>query len=412
MRRIIFWVVFAKTTQHQPKPSLMLKTFSLSLLTSAFSITGWAQSQADTAGPSPAQLDIAAVHIQSRSPVRAILSQYAPPQVLPSDTPAHTPFLLISGSADVYYRYDFARTDKNVYTSFTHSQDQFQLGMASVRLEHKTDRLDMVADIGVGPRAREYAYNDKGVAQAIKQLYISYAPSEWLKFTAGTWCTHLGYEVVDAFANRNYSMSYLFTNGPFSHTGVKADFTSGKSGLMIGVVNPNDYRSIPSEGHNNKNMVAQYSYSPNDNLKLYVNYVGGRDCEDNRMHQYDLTLTARTGDLFSFGFNSSLNRSSQAIEKYTVSRTWWGSALYLNLDPKPWLGLTLRTEYFNDEQGVRLPSSSSIVATTFSLNLKADGFTLIPEFRFDNATAPIFFRRDGSPTHSAANVLLAAIYSF
>ena len=322
------------------------------------------------------------------------------------------PALKISGSADLYYRYDLARTDKNEFTSFTRSNDQFQLGMASIRLEHATSRIDLVADLGIGPRQQEYAYNDQGIAQAIKQLYISYSPSPWLKFTGGTWATHLGYEVVDAYANRNYSMSYLFTNGPFSHTGIRADLSSGKNGLMIGVANPSDYRSIPTGGQNNKELIAQYSYAANDKLKFYFNYVGGRDVQDNKTRQYDFTLTGKTSSLFSFGFNSSLNKSSLAVEKYTYARTWWGSALYLNLDPKSWLGLTLRTEYFNDQKGERLPAPASVFATTLSANLKVDGFTFIPEFRVDNANAAIFSYRNGAPAYTAANFLLAAVYSF
>jgi len=270
----------------------------------------------------------------------------------------------------------------------------------------------MVADLGVGPREREYAYTDKGIVQAIKQLYLSYSPTQWLKLTAGTWATHLCYESPDASANRNYSMSYLFSNDPFSHTGVKAELTSGKNGLMIGIANPSDYRSIPQGGYDNKNIIAQYSYCAGDNLKLYFNYVGGRDIYDNRSHEYDLVLIAKTSSLFSIGFNGAVNRSSLATEKYMDSHCWWGSALYLNLDPKPWLGLTLRTEYFNDHQGVKLPAPAGVAATTLSANLKIDGFTFIPEFRLDNATTPIFFYHNGAPAHTCANFLLAAVYSF
>lgn len=334
-------------------------------------------------------------------------------QTQPDSAAGHRfPNLSISGSADVYYRYDLARTAANDLTSFTHSNDQFNLGMASIRLEHRTTRVDMVADLGIGPRARDYAYNDQGITQAIKQLYLSYSPNNWLKFTAGTWATHLCYEVADAYANRNYSMSYLFSNDPFSHTGVKADLTVGKNGFMIGIANPSDYRSIPDSGHSNKNLIAQYSYAPTEDIKLYFNYVGGLDIDDNRSHQYDFVLTAKMSPLFSMGFNGTLNKSSLAIEKYETSYCWWGSALYLNLDPKRWLGLTLRTEYFSDQKGVRLPAPANILATTLSVNLKVDGLTFIPEFRLDNANAPIFFHADGSPSHTAANFLLAAVYSF
>jgi hypothetical protein len=333
----------------------------------------------------------------------------------PAATPAPIPALSITGSADLYYRYDFSKVN-NGLTSFTSSHDQFKLGMATVKLEHKTAKLDMVADLGFGPRAQEFAYNDAGIVQAIKQLYISYSPSAWVKFTGGTWATHIGYEVVDAYANRNYSMSYMFTNGPFSHTGVRADFTVGKSGFMIGVSNPTDFRSTTLSSQNNKNMIAQYSYAPSDNFKLYLNYVGGRDTGDNKVHQYDLVLTAKAGSLFSLGFNGTVNKSSYKADKYATGHTWWGTALYLNLDPKPWFGLTLRTEYFSDKDGVKIHPltalGTNIFATTLSANFKVDGFIFIPEFRFDNASDNLFIKKDGTATKSNGSFLLAAIYSF
>jgi hypothetical protein len=329
----------------------------------------------------------------------------------PAATTPPAPALSITGSADFYYRYDLNRANDGL-TSFTKTHEQFTLGMATVKLEHKTAKLDMVADLGFGPRAQEFAYNDNGIVQAIKQLYISYSPAAWVKFTGGTWATHIGYEVLDAYANRNYSMSYMFTNGPFSHTGFRTDFTSGKSGFMIGVSNPTDFRTVPAGGQKNLNLIAQYSYAPSDNFKLYLNYVGGRDISDNKVHQYDLVATAKASSTFSLGFNATVNNSSMASESYDTSRTWWGTAIYLNLDPKPWFGLTLRAEYFDDSKGVKLPQAGNVFATTLSANFKVDGFIFIPEFRLDNASQQIFSKHDGTATGSDASFLIAAIYSF
>src|SRR6185312_16789236 len=78
------------------------------------------------------------------------------------------PFFLVSGGADFYYRYDPARTAGNDLTSFTRSNDQFNLGMVSLRLEHQYKQVGMVADLGFGPREQEYAYPDHGIVQAIK----------------------------------------------------------------------------------------------------------------------------------------------------------------------------------------------------------------------------------------------------
>src|SRR4026209_1550286 len=82
------------------------------------------------------------------------------------------PAIIITGSADVYYKYDFAKTKANTFTSFTGTHNSFALGMASVKFEHKGSKVGAVLDLGFGPRAKEFSYTDEGITQAIKQLYI------------------------------------------------------------------------------------------------------------------------------------------------------------------------------------------------------------------------------------------------
>jgi len=327
------------------------------------------------------------------------------------------PVFSITGSADVYTKYDFAKTKANTFTSFTGSDHSFALGMASVKFEHKTDKIGAVLDLGFGQRAKEFSYTDEGISSAIKQLYISYSPSDWLKFTAGSWATHVGYELLDPQLNRNYSMSYMFTNGPFSHTGVKADITKGKSGFMLGVSNATDFRMSPDGQINKKFLIAQYSLAASDNVKFYLNYVGGKGPDTSKVNQFDMVATAKVSDKFNIGFNATVN-STQTWSgiKNEDGKSWWGSALYLNVDPQSWFGLTLRTEYFNDNNQLKMFSAAAnggnIFATTLSANFKTGGFIFIPELRIDNASENIFVDKTGGSKKSAANFLIAAVYSF
>ena len=142
-------------------------------------------------------------------------AQYTIAQEAVTPVEEKKPTTTFSGFADVYYRYDFNKNVANNRTSFTNSQNSFELGMASLKLEHSFGKVSMVADMGFGKRAQEFSYNESGIVAAIKQLYVSYAATDWLKLTAGSWATHVGYELVDAPANRNYSMSYMFSWGPF-----------------------------------------------------------------------------------------------------------------------------------------------------------------------------------------------------
>lgn len=326
--------------------------------------------------------------------------------------------LSITGSADVYYRYDFSKTKSNNRTSFTNSHNSFELGMATVKLEHKTSKLDVVADLGFGKRATEFSYNDNGILAGVKQLYISYAPAEWIKLTAGSWATHVGYELVDAYGNRNYSMSYMFTNGPFFHTGLKAEATKGKSGFMLGIANPTDYKYVPDGMINKKFLLAQYSYAPSDQFKLYLNYVGGQGVDTTKTHQFDVVLTSKVSSKFSIAYNGTVNNTqlNTGRGKLADGKSWWGSALYFNLDPSEHFGLTLREEYFSDKNGLKVFGSyaegGAVLASTLSANIKIKSLILIPEFRVDNANKTIFTNSNGRGVKSAANVLMAAVYVF
>lgn len=331
----------------------------------------------------------------------------------------------LTGSVDAYYRFNFGNpksdaTDApalsdfspyNNYTSFTNSQNSFELGMASLKVEHSMGKVGVVADLGFGKRAEEFSYNDENTMLAIKQAYLTYAPSDHVKFTAGSWATHVGYELVDAYLNRNYSMSYMFSYGPFAHTGVKADFTLGKSGIMIGVANPTDVKSASFQ---QKFGIAQYSYG-GEKVKAYLNYVGGNWGGMNKQKQIDLVVTVPVTDKFNFGVNGTLqsNKLRDGITmKYADDASkWWGAALYLNVDPTSAFGLTLRGEYLDNKDGY-LSLASKVFESTLSLNFKVGGLTIIPELRLDSGKEEMFIKSDGSTQKGTVTGLVAAVYKF
>lgn len=332
------------------------------------------------------------------------------------DSTAPAPKPIISGYLDVYFRYNFSQPPKasgttNDYTSFTNSQHSFELNMASVKLEHAVGKVGMVADIGFGKRAEEFSYNDTKTQFLIKQAYITYAPWANVKFTAGSWATHIGYEVVDPYLNRNYSMSYMFSYGPFFHTGIKADYTVGKSGFMLGVADPADLKSA---SFSPKTIIAQYSFAPTDKFKAYLNFQGGKPSVDARMRQFDLVLTEVISDKFLIGYNGTIatSKAKDAVGKFGDAHSWWGSALYFNVDPQPWFGLTLRGEYFDNKKAVASAPDAGIFATTLSANFKVNGLTIIPELRLDAANKNIFTAHSGDGAKSTTSALIAAIYKF
>ncbi len=321
-----------------------------------------------------------------------------------------------SGSVDGYFRTDLRQNLANNRTSFTNSTGKIQMGMVSAKADFTSGKFNIVADLAVGKRVREFAYNDKGVLSSVKQLYGSYQAADWIKFTAGTWATHVGYELLDPNLNRNYSMSYMFSYGPFLHTGLKSEITLGKSGFLLGVASPTDYRKAPEP--NKKSLLVQFSQALTENIKIFLNYVGGqRPADLAKTRQVDLVLTAKTSDQFNIGFNGTLsNIKLMAGSSYDQAKSWWGAATYMNYDPNEKIGFTLRSELFNDHNQLSALGAAnygaSIVANTLSANFKVGPVTMIPELRIETANSKIYSTKLGTEKSGSTSLLIGAYYAF
>ena len=334
----------------------------------------------------------------------------------------------ISGGVDAYYRYNFSNNFANNYTSFTNSQSSFELGMASLRADASalSGKVTATIDLGFGRRAEEFSYNDGVTGQSkngfvslsnIKQLFVTYSPSSKVKFTMGKFGTHVGYELVDAQLNRNYSMSYMFTNGPFFHTGLKADVTAGPVGLMLGVAN---YTDQSTATNNVKSLLAQVSgSSSNGKIKAFLNYVGSFGSKSlsisgvpyalKSLSQLDLVVNSTLTSTFGIGFNATVQSRKTNLD--ATSGSWWGSAVYLNFDPTPTTGITLRSEYIGDTKTIYFPTKN-IFANTLSVNYKVGPLTIIPELRVETSKSAIYFKKDGTVVKSTASALVAVVYKF
>src|ERR1700733_13523153 len=333
-----------------------------------------------------------------------------PPKV---DSVPPSPATTFSGSLDLYYRYNFAdsRSFNNNYTSFTNSQNSFELGMATIRADHSWSKAGVTVELGFGRRAEEFSYNDGAsngffTLKNVVQAFVYYNISDKIKITAGKWGTHIGYEVVDAAANRNYSMSYMFSYGPFFNTGVKADIAiAGKTAIMVGISNPTDFSTTTAV---QKMAIAQISTAtPDSKWKFFLNYQGGHNTDSTTLNQFDLVLTGTITDKFSVGFNAT-----DQMVKYTSTNTWWGSALYLNIDPSPKFGATLRAEYFDNKDAVLPIPAGNFMEYTLTGQFHLGKLTFMPEIRYDNSSEDAFLKHDDSPTKNTFSGILAATYVF
>lgn len=317
------------------------------------------------------------------------------------DTP-----LEISGSGDLYYKYDFSKT-ANIPTSFASDQNSVSLGMIDIALKKTTGKTSFVGEISFGPRGQfqsilnsDGTYDELGANSFhIQNLYATYAANDKLSFTAGFMGTFIGYEVISPLANFHYSTSYLFTNGPFQNAGVKATYAvSDKVGLMVGAFNDtwNSYTADAFKGLNA--FGAQLSLTPTENISAYINFMDGSVSGT----IVDLTANFQLSDKFLLGLNAA-DYSNDGDTGYS------GVALYPSYAVSDNFGLGLRGEYFDYKKG---SGDTSVTALTLSVNLKSGGLTFIPEFRLDNNSDDVFVDSNMAATKSASQFSLAVVYGF
>ena len=126
--------------------------------------------------------------------------------------------------------------------------------------------------------------------------------------------------------------------------------------------------------------------------------------------EFDLTTTFQVSDALMIG----LNAASYSDRADTAS-TFAGAAAYLNYALTDGAALGLRYEYFKSNSTIGILSSTadaSVNAITLSANLGKGPLILIPEVRYDAASEAIFVDAAGTATKSAAQVLVAAVFSF
>ena len=306
--------------------------------------------------------------------------------------------LEISGSADAYWKYDFAKT-ANIPTSFATDHNSVSLGMIDVVLKKKTGKTSFVGEVSFGPRGAGQSIPDvDGQSFHIQNLYATYAASEKLSLTAGYMGTFIGYEVISPLANFHYSTSYLFTTGPFQNAGIKANYAvSSKVGLMVGLFNDqwNTYKATPEFGLNA--FGAQLTVTPAEGFTAYFNLLTGSESGT----IVDLTAAYQITPKFKLGLNAADYSGVESGSGYS------GLALYPSVAISDTFGLGLRAESFKSKT-----TDTSVTAFTLSANLKSGGLTFIPEIRLDSASEKEFYSSNGNPTKSASQVALAMVYGF
>ena len=336
---------------------------------------------------------------------KIILSAVALIGALTLNAQDDAPKLSVSGTVDVYgttNTVDGTGTP-GLLIANPDKANGFGLGMANTVFSYDGAKSGVVADIAFGPRA-----DDANMAGAINQLYAYYNLNEKVTITAGQFNTFLGYEVISPAANFNYSVSYLFNAGPFSHTGIKLDYAASEDlSFLLAVTNAHAISSTDANASGATQYGAQVGYKGQ-----YLNFIYGAVSAASAFTEDPVTTTDAlfidyTGgfdlsDSFFVGINAAYAYSDEEEAGYQ------GAALYLENTFSETFALGLRPEFFSYTSA---DDSEDVLALTLAASTQLDdNLKLITELRYDSSDD---YKIEGIAAEKNATALtIAAVYSF
>ena len=314
-----------------------------------------------------------------------------------TDESTPEPTFNFSGSVDTYFRSSFTEDPVAPGTSFA-NLNGFSLGMANFIVSYEGEKSGFVADVVFGPRGSDAVFGSVGnSSEMVNQLYAYYNIAEGVTVTLGNFNTFLGYEVISPAANFNYSTSYMFSYGPFSHTGAKLDFSISEDvSLMIGVFNQTDQTEANYDRYTafgaQLGLYGQYINLLAGDEYFQLDYTGGFDLSDSFFLGINATTATLAGDT---GFA--------------------GVALYPQLSASDSFAIGLRGEFFSETDGFGALVSDGD-ADNFSLTLTGSftsgNFIFKPELRLDSASSEIFAISPTETSDSLTSFVMAMIYTF
>ncbi len=363
----------------------------------------------------------------------------APPAARPADTSGLTerldqleamikkpPFgLKIGGMVVTSYMYDFNSPDSRQVSlrSFDKNHNSFSLDLFQLQISRDPgdDGVGFVTKVNFGKTAERMAADWDGdgtignVAEEqnsieLEEAYITYnfpgLPE--IGFKAGKFVTLLGAEVIESPLNYNISRSLAFSFAiPFTHTGALAVYKPvDQLSVTLGAVNGWDNVIDSNDG---KSVLGSIVLTPVEQFSMSVNGIYGAEQPNHgnsKRGLIDVVATVKPIENLALSLNYDYGNET-ALAGIKGAAEWNAFSGIVALDLPDVLvvpiGFALRGEYFDDNNGTRLPNglpgdpaftpgtyqNAWEVTGTFKVVL-AEGLMFRTEYRYDSAKHDLF----------------------
>jgi hypothetical protein len=338
----------------------------------------------------------------------------------------------VSGIVDGYYSFNNNKVD--MFTqgrAFDVRHNAFSLQLAKLALQKansKDSPLGFRVDLGLGETVdRIISVSDSSRNDATKhvlQAYASYvAPiGSGLTIDFGKMYTPVGAEVIETKDNFNYSRGWLFTYGPYYHTGFRVKYAFNDKAALSGFLFngwDNVFENNASENAG-KTVGFQLGLTPSKKFALTQTYLAGPEAplanapdvsaRDNWRHISDTVVSVYATDkltlLGNFVYGSDADNDG-------VRGHWTGFAGYFKYAFNNRFAFAPRFEVFNDKDGLRTGVAQTVKDITLTQEVRLlNNFITRFEYRRDFSNRRFFTNSAGVATDNQNTFTVGISYFF
>jgi len=378
-----------------------------------------------TASPPPPPLQVA----DSAATAETADTAAAKP---PTTEPAARKVLAISGYVTGSYTYSNGSVGSSIVGRFyDRLQNQSVLNAAKVALDlaPATDKLDagFRADFLFGQNAavtKSLGLNLGENADLIQGFAVLNLPlageGKYLQFRVGKMATLMGLEVIEDVVNPNLSVANQFVYlENFTNTGLRVDVKPGAAvDFQLAVFNGWD---VVEDNNTRKSFMGRVGIAATATTTIGLLGYFGPEQTDATTNRYgaEVLLSQKLADGRAALYLQGDYGQDQDLVGPGENATWWGLGLWGTYDVTPALGLALRGDYIDDQDGARtsgvlgFPANTrhKFGSATATLNIKAfPGALIRPELRYDRSNLPVYDESD--PSKDQVSLGLGASYIF
>lgn|GEM_PF-1332194 len=345
--------------------------------------------------------------------------------------------LQISGSGDIYYRYDFAASKTYVPTSpdaVGNKQNAVDFGMLDLKIKKSLGKASFFTDLAFGSRASSNIDNNGSapLSYYVQNLYFSYQIQKKLSVTGGIMYRYDTYEKLTSVDNFNYLSSNAFIESrkvPTRSVGIKANYTfSDMVSASLGLFNSINASALTDAVSSTPNyglsdVVAEVFVNPAKGLKLsaaiWKEGQSNKGTHENFQVHYHVAKGLKLG--LDFNNYTGIDSTTQAANGFN---NFTSEGIYAQKSLTSIFTLGLRFEHEQTTQSSSINTQNTVTGSylqekynilTLTGREKVGALSFKQEIKYDmtdkgNIYTP-YTDKNGVPNNKDFQIVLAAIFS-